>query len=302
MLESESVRKALLIGVALQFFQQLAGINTVIYYSARILQMSGISDSVSTILWISCGVNAINFLASFIGLYLVDRVGRRLLTIVSYMGIVISLLLLAVGFTLSEVNTPGIPKENVNTNNSTSCAHFDSCFSCTYEYDDLDCGFCYTPGDDGPEDSLCVAWQRDSNQEIQPTDPNSCGEGKKFVAQYCPTEYSPMVLIGLCLYLISFQSGLGPVPWIMNAEIYPLWFRSQGVSISTGFNWALNLIVSFTFLFLIQGIGFGTWYLYAGCSFVAICFFFFTLPETKGKTLEEMDQLFSRPLWKLGRS
>ena len=65
--QSPSVRKALLIGVSLQLFQQLAGINTVIYYSARILQMSGISNSVSTILWISCGVNAINFFASFIG-------------------------------------------------------------------------------------------------------------------------------------------------------------------------------------------------------------------------------------------
>ena len=41
----------------------------------------------------------------------------------------------------------------------------------------------------------------------------------KFVAQYCPTQYSPMVLIGLCLYLVSFQSGLGPVPWIVNAEV-----------------------------------------------------------------------------------
>ena len=68
-----------------------------IYYSARILQMSGISNNVSTILWISAGVNAVNFLASFIGLYLVDRVGRRLLTLVSYAGILLSLLLLAIG-------------------------------------------------------------------------------------------------------------------------------------------------------------------------------------------------------------
>ena len=73
-----------------------------IYYSARILQMSGISNSVTTILWISAGVNGINFCASFIGLYLVDRVGRRLLTLVSYAGILISLLLLAIGFTLAE--------------------------------------------------------------------------------------------------------------------------------------------------------------------------------------------------------
>lgn len=68
-----------------------------IYYSARILQMSGISNKVSTILWISAGVNAINFFASFIGLYLVDRVGRRLLTLVSYAGILLSLLMLAIG-------------------------------------------------------------------------------------------------------------------------------------------------------------------------------------------------------------
>ena len=39
------------------------------------------------------------------------------------------------------------------------------------------------------------------------------------LARYCPTPYSPMVLVGLCVYLISFQSGLGPVPWIMNAEV-----------------------------------------------------------------------------------
>ena len=75
-----------------------------IYYSARILQMSGISNKVSTILWISAGVNAVNFLASFIGLYLVDRVGRRLLTLVSYAGILISLLMLAIG----ECRVPGV--------------------------------------------------------------------------------------------------------------------------------------------------------------------------------------------------
>ena len=99
MMETPSVRNALILGVTLQLFQQLAGINTVIYYSARIIQMSGISNDVSIILWISAGVNGVNFLASFIGLYLVDRVGRRLLTLVSYAGILLSLLLLAIGET-----------------------------------------------------------------------------------------------------------------------------------------------------------------------------------------------------------
>ena len=85
-------------------------------------------------------------------------------------------------------------------------------------------------------------------------------------------------------------------------QIYPLWFRSQGVSLSTSFNWALNLTVSETFLYLLQALKFGTWYLYAGCSLVAIVFFTFTLPETKGKSLEDMEALFSRPFWKLGKA
>ena len=46
------------------------------------------------------------------------------------------------------------------------------------------------------------------------------GAERKFVAQYCPTHYAPMIVIGLCLYLVSFQSGLGPVPWIVNAEVF----------------------------------------------------------------------------------
>jgi len=312
MSRTPSVRKALIIGVTLQLFQQLAGINTVIYYSARILQMSGISNKVSTILWISCGVNAINFFASFIGLYLVDRVGRRLLTLVSYGGILISLLMLAIGFTLAETNSPAVADQYVNAT-SSGCSQFSSCSSCTWDYDyiqgtkdPLNCGFCYTKGEDGPQNGRCIPWERDeNNNEMVPSNPAECDTNNtdsKFVAQYCPTQYSPMVLIGLCLYLVSFQSGLGPVPWIVNAEIYPLWFRSQGVSLSTSFNWALNLTVSETFLYLIQVLRYGTWYLYAGCSFVAIIFFSFTLPETKGKSLEDMDALFSNSFWRLGKA
>ena len=68
-----------------------------------------------------------------------------------------------------------------------------------------------------------MPWTRDDEGEMLPSEPGMCdtggGAGRRFVAQYCPTDYSSMVLIGLCLYLVSFQSGLGPVPWIVNAEV-----------------------------------------------------------------------------------
>jgi hypothetical protein len=70
---------------------------------------------------------------------------------------------------------------------------------------------------------------------------------------------------------------------------------------STGFNWGLNIMVSYTFLILVQAFDFGTYYFYAGWSFLAIIWFYIVLPETKGKSLEEMEKLFSKPLWRLGR-
>merc|ERR1719361_2753160 len=100
-----NVRKALLVGCSLQLFQQLIGINTVIYYSARILMMSGISKDMTMILWLSALVSAINFFASFLGMALIDRLGRRILALGSYMGILVSLVIIALGFQLSEQNT-----------------------------------------------------------------------------------------------------------------------------------------------------------------------------------------------------
>jgi SP family myo-inositol transporter-like MFS transporter 13 len=47
-------------------------------------------------------------------------------------------------------------------------------------------------------------------------------ENLKFVSQYCPTKFSPMIVVGLMLYLVSFQSGLGPIPWIVNSEVFGL--------------------------------------------------------------------------------
>ena len=87
----------------------------------------------------------------------------------------------------------------------------------------MDCGYCFTPDRSGPQNGSCVPWSRQDGDLIPvaeqcQTEPD--GTERKFVAQYCPTDYAPMIVIGLCLYLISFQSGLGPVPWIVNAEVF----------------------------------------------------------------------------------
>jgi len=311
-----NVRKALLVGCSLQLFQQLIGINTVIYYSARILMMSGISKDMTMILWLSALVSAINFFASFLGMALIDRLGRRILALGSYTGILLSLIVIALGFQLSENNTTSADTANMEPTFPgdqaiyAQCASFGDCNACTYEYDDYDCGFCYEEDEsaNGQGKGSCVPWVWPAGKEPQAffgrcNSYNSTMEPDVlFAAEYCKTRYSPIILVGLILYLISFQSGVGPVPWVYNPEIYPLWFRSTGVSISTGFNWSLNLVVTFTFPYLQQALGFGAYYLFAGMAVVALVWFALVLPESKGKTLEEMSSLFRHPLWRLGRA
>lgn len=81
------------------------------------------------------------------------------------------------------------------------------------------------------------------------------------------------------------------MPWTINSEIYPLWARSTCFSISTSVNWGANLIISFSFLSLTKSI-IGAFYLYAFFASIGWIYFFYYLPETKGKVLEEIETLF----------
>lgn len=104
---------------------------------------------------------------------------------------------------------------------------------------------------------------------------------------WCPSPYSWLVLFGLCLYLLAFAPGMGPMPWTINSELFPLWCRSVCTSITTAFNWFFNLIVSMTFLTLSNTMTKqGAFGLYAGFGVIGFFVFLFFLPETKGRSLE----------------
>ena len=75
-----------------------------------------------------------------------------------------------------------------------------------------------------------------------------------FASDYCPSNYAWLIMVGLVLYLFFFAPGMGPMPWTLNSEIYPLWARSFGVSVATSVNWAFNLLISMTFLTLLEAI------------------------------------------------
>lgn len=212
MLSSPNARLSLILGCVLQAAQQLAGINTVMYYSASILVMAGVSDTTS--IWLASLTSSINFIFTLVGLLLVSKLSRRSLLFSSMSMVIVALLAIAASFQYISFHPSG----------ST-----------------------------GPV----------------------------------------LALLSMCLYLAGFAPGLGTLPWIVNSELHPSWCRAEAVSLATATNWIINFLVSATFLSLVDLLGRpGTFLLYsvltAGGAGVLMRF----LPETKGVSLEEVEQLF----------
>jgi SP family galactose:H+ symporter-like MFS transporter len=99
-----------------------------------------------------------------------------------------------------------------------------------------------------------------------------------------------IAVASLMVYVGSFAVGLGPVFWLILSEIYPLRIRGRAMSVGTVGNWSANLLVALSFLTLTQVLGKpATFWLYGVVSIGAWFFAFFRVPETKGRSLEEIE-------------
>lgn len=101
---------------------------------------------------------------------------------------------------------------------------------------------------------------------------------------------SDVAIGGLVIYVACFAFGLGPIFWLLISEIYPLKNRGVAMSVVTVTNWAMNLLVAVSFLTLVSLLGHaGTFWLYGLVAIGAWIFFYLLVPETKGKTLEQIE-------------
>ncbi|KAJ0031167.1 hypothetical protein Pint_13176 [Pistacia integerrima] len=121
------------------------------------------------------------------------------------------------------------------------------------------------------------------------------GLGSKYLEQ---SNGNPEWAIALCVVAVCadvsfFSIGLGPVTWVYSSEIFPTRFRAQGSSLAISVNRLVSGIVAMTFLSISREITFGgMFFALAGIMGVGTVFFHFFLPETKGKSLEEIGVLF----------
>jgi sugar porter (SP) family MFS transporter len=93
----------------------------------------------------------------------------------------------------------------------------------------------------------------------------------------------------LLVYIFGFAIGLGPVFWLMISEIFPLQMRGPAMAVCTMVNWGFNFLIAYTFLTLTDVLSKqGAFWLYAFFGICALVFFVTLVPETKGRSLEEI--------------
>lgn len=94
------------------------------------------------------------------------------------------------------------------------------------------------------------------------------------------------------IFALGFSYSWGPCSWIIITEIFPLSVRSKGLSIAVSANWMNHFIIGQVTPSMLQHLGYGTFILFGIFSFLGGCFIMFLVPETKGVSLEEMEELF----------
>ncbi|THG04462.1 hypothetical protein TEA_022634 [Camellia sinensis var. sinensis] len=100
---------------------------------------------------------------------------------------------------------------------------------------------------------------------------------------------SPIFAVtGILIYVGSFSIGMGAVPWVIMSEIFPINVKGIAGSLATLVNWIMAWVASYTFNYLMSWSSYGTFILYGAVNAIAIVFVVKMVPETKGRTLEQI--------------
>lgn len=105
-----------------------------------------------------------------------------------------------------------------------------------------------------------------------------------------------LAVLANCTYVAFFSIGMGPINWLLTAEIFPLRLRAQAIGLGTGVNRVASGVVALSFLSLVDATGTaGPFFIFAGMCALALVFFYLFAPETRGRSLEEIGKMFERP-------
>ncbi|PVH39104.1 hypothetical protein PAHAL_5G434700 [Panicum hallii] len=114
--------------------------------------------------------------------------------------------------------------------------------------------------------------------------------------QHWERDLNVFALAGLLVFIGSFSLGMGGIPWVIMSEIFPINMKGSAGSLVTLINWLGSWIVSYAFNFLMMWSTYGTFFIFASICGITVVFVERLVPETKGRTLEEIQASMSSSL------
>ncbi len=319
-----------LLACVILFCNTATGVNSIIGYNTSILLQSGLSDLAAH--WGYVIFTLCNFLFTMGGMAMVDRKGRKFLFTLGTAGIVISMVTVGALFLRSEHATTDCTSavRALVTPEQTLSMRFDTAeakrllgtagntrgriqpgrasLAVIYSYGDFTGETSFVRSDDGSSAPIVVT--RDGSipsTSFEAFFKNPFGSVKAarvapltidraYMAPIPTARYGWLVAIGLYAFMAFYAVGPGVCVWLALSELMPTRIRSNGMSIALVINQMVSTTLAAIFLPVVSKHGYSTmFFLFA--SFGAVYFAVVTLflPETKGKTLEEIEAFFESP-------
>ncbi|KAI6672948.1 hypothetical protein NL676_000854 [Syzygium grande] len=212
---SPLLRRMLITGIGIQCFQQITGIDAIVYYSPEIFKAAGMKGNSNLLAaTVAVGITKTSFI--LVAIFLIDKLGRKPLLYICTIGMTVCMF--SVGVSLSLL--------------------------------------------------------------------------KEGVAGVAPL----LAILSVCGNVAFFSVGIGPISWVLSSEIFPLRYRAQAAALGAAGNRVCSGLISMSFLSVSRAITVaGTFFLFAALSAASVAFVYALVPETRGRSLEQIESLFENP-------
>lgn len=276
---SRRMKTVLIIGFGIAFFQQITGINAIFYYAPMIFEMAGGGTDAAFLQAAILGVT--NVVMTVVAMFLIDSLGRKPLLYIGSAGICISLAIVGFSFRnaeyfIDDASLAALAEEVVGM--EVAAFHVENIRQL--------------------EDLRGVVFENEVeyfSQVRQYVGQETYNSLREIILKHTIRINSVWVLIGLVLFVASFAISLGPVMWALLSEIFPNKLRGLAISIMGFWNSIVSFSVATVFPAQLEFMGSSNTYLIY--SFFGLLTFFFVwrfIPETKGKSLEELESKLTK--------
>ncbi|NXJ78324.1 GTR10 protein, partial [Trogon melanurus] len=312
----DNMRRRTVVGLGLVLFQQFTGQPNVLGYASKVFHSVGFQSNSSAIL-ASVGLGAMKVVATLIAMAFADKAGRRALLMAGCVVMAISVTTIGLTSHIAPLAMARDCKAAADPNASHSLTRHplmpvSSQPAVSPIPPALGAAKSQAGTEFGATRSLTKVFASQTSQSREVVPGSSLTRKRGLVGQAKeetvgstgpPVGGAPwaehmvlnwITLLSMMAFVSAFSIGFGPMTWLVLSEIYPAGIRGRAFAFCNSFNWAANLLISLSFLDLIDAIGFSWMFLLYGLTgVVAVIFIYLFVPETKGQSLEEIDQQFS---------